>query len=539
MYLFGGKRIQGVQLPESLQEESPSDIQSDNDDDNQMTDAALTPKVNSDATSDPLETDELDASCNQVDAIPPSLMKYDHLAHLNLSESNIAFIDPNLYRSYPRLEILILSMNSIQEIPDDMPTYLPHLKVLHLDRNRITSLPDSIGQWNQMQDLKLGSEFGGNLLEEIPETLSEMIELVHLDLSHNRIQTVPFLQDMSQLRHLNLSHNQLRQVPDLFLSRCPRLETVDVSHNQIASLPQDFVDNMLYLSEIKLGVLNLSNNRICILPLELLDQPRIQVFIRGNPLIQLPSGQQQQRTEHRTVEAVTQGYLQAVQRFIQRAIPTSSYSQPVERHATEQDPGTVQEDDINTSLESQIPARSEAEGGLAGTLPDDDGDDQVATGFPSTVWDDTDIDDEHDQPYLIHSLQEIALRNTALFPSSVLSLLPGHLASAIENKTKSCLICKRPYIHEWVSTIQLKRYQGYSSTVSKVKFCSTGCWQRYRENIRERAMQMGNENPQRRALEYVRQQGNPLQPGSIEWIMAAVTASREQDEQMEVMANML
>ncbi len=120
MYLFGGKRIQGVQLPESLQEESSSDIQSDNDYDNQITNANLTPKVNFDATSDPLETNGLDASCSQVDAIPQSLMKYDHLAHLNLSESNISFIDPNLYRSYPRLEILILSMNSIQEIPEDL-----------------------------------------------------------------------------------------------------------------------------------------------------------------------------------------------------------------------------------------------------------------------------------------------------------------------------------------------------------------------------------------------------------------------------------
>ncbi|KAG1443407.1 hypothetical protein G6F56_010681 [Rhizopus delemar] len=83
----------------------------------------------------------------------------------------------------------------------------------------------------------------------------------------------------------------------------------------------------------------------------------------------------------------------------------------------------------------------------------------------------------------------------------------------------------------------MKQYHG-NFAVSKIRFCSARCWETYRHNMEQRANELQDFNHQReRALQFIEEE--PIEPGSLGWIMAAVTASREQHERMDVIANMV
>lgn len=415
---------------------------------------------------------ELDASRNQITAIPTQLELFISLTRLVLSNNSISIIPSEIYQHLVQLQTLNLSENQIEILPEDMPSYLPRLVSLSLDGNLITSLPDTIGNWKHLREFRLGSFYGGNQIRELPDTISDMTSLVDLDVSFNQLETLlpdTFLH-LPNINCINLSHNQLTVLPDTFLfGSCHKLTTIDLSDNLISTLPQMVATDILRLK--KLELLNVSNNQLSILPTELLDQPHIQVIIKGNPITEFSSRQDE--------------YHHTVQDMIQRASPTTDYpstSQPV------------------TSIEQDIA----------------------------------------NAPFLVHSLREITLRSVALLSSSeVMSRIPDHLSCDL-NKTQTCPSCDQPYIREWISSAQLKSYRGHPSVVRKVRFCDTKCWQDYREILNQEAIRIRDLDPrqqQQNALEFINQHEHTMESGSIDWIMAAVSAASVQEEQVDILAN--
>ncbi|CEG82980.1 hypothetical protein RMATCC62417_16965 [Rhizopus microsporus] len=534
MYLSGGQSLQGVEVPNSIQ----INIGSSSSFGPTEKDQIILRRMNLSSddlehelqkTKLPLEAIEFDASRNDLTIIPTSLNRFNNLTSLNLSSNHISTIDSELY--LPQLTTLLLSDNQIEFIPDYMPICFPSLVVLHLDGNRISLLPQTIGQWHLMQELKLGSElFGGNAIEYLPESITQMKKIIELNCSYNQITSLPSLQGINQLQHLNLSFNRLERAPDI---GSLGLKSINLSNNCIASLHQEFVS--FVLSSLNMEVIDLSHNRICVLPSDLLEQPRVQVIIKANPLIQ-PSNLQEASgsNTHRN------GWFRSVRQLLHRALPVSDHPQAAVRE--EEEERSINNMDVYTSTllpHSRPPINNNnSHLALTGTVPDDnnqeleEGEEEEEEAGSATS--------EQDEipPYLIHSLREIALRDTIKTNFSATSLLPPHIAFAIENKTKICPVCERPYIYEWVSSIQSRQYHCYNSTLRSVKFCSTRCWKAYREKIRIRAEQLQNAESQRqRALEFLRRDPEPLQPESFSWVVAAVTAAREQDEQMEAMMN--
>ncbi|KAI8047475.1 hypothetical protein BDF21DRAFT_317857, partial [Thamnidium elegans] len=466
---------------------------------------------------------ELDASRNQMTFIPTHLQFFTHLTQLVLSNNLLSVIPPELYQNLVQLQVLILSENQIETIPQDMPHYLRDLVSFSLDGNSIRVLPDSIGYWKNLREFRLGSSYGGNHLKTLPDTIANMTGLVDLDVSFNQLQTLlpdTFL-NLPLLNCINLSHNQINHLPVLFGS-CPKLTTVDLSDNQITSLSQIITTDFQRLE--KLELLNLSNNQLCILPTELLDRSGTQVIIKGNPIIEFP---------------VLQGaYHQFVRDMTQRAEPTQDYS----RENSHQ-PSTLHHQDINQAITHRA-----IQYHLVGNEDNNDTN-SLLTGVAVIEESIPITDDEiamepmdmYDTPFLLHSLREISLRAVIILSSyRLLSRIPDHIAMDLRNgSVQLCPSCHGPYIREWISSVQLKSYHGHPSVVRKVRFCGTKCWRDYRAKLAQKVIDVQNSSAlqQQEALQFIHQHQDTLVSGSIDWIMAAVSAASAQEEQADLLAN--
>lgn len=459
----------------------------------------------------------LDASRNQISTLQPSLLQcFTHLTQLNLCCNNLSVI-PEVILGLEHLQQLYLSENQIDAIPEAMPICLTELMVLNLDSNRIKVLPESIGQWKRLREFRLGSEYGGNLIEVLPEAVSEMQALVELDLSFNNLQHVGTTwRGLQKLKYLNLSHNRIKYMP-ILADDCCQLSTLDLSDNLIRTIPHAVANSVLRLMlNCQLQLLNLSNNRLQTVPTEMLDQAQTQVIIQGNPLTSSSLQQyqdlivQDEDNEDQQLNHITQqNDTQTVRDLIQTAIPMMDYRLHQEDH-----------EETHSMTEDQP--------------------DPVTHDSPTTT---TELDKDHSQPiYLVRSLREIALRSVVMFGDPLLlSDIPQHLAEDIRENLQLCPHCHSPFIHEWVSTVQLRTYQSHRSVPRQIRFCRTECWLAYKNMLQQEALAAQSEvhvRQQRQdALTYIAQHGNMLEPGSFEWVMAASLAATAQEEQADLLAN--
>lgn len=462
----------------------------------------------------------LDASRNQITAISPSLLSdFTRLTQLNLCCNHLSVI-PEAILGLDQLQQLYLSENQIEALPEAMPLCLTELTVLNLDGNRINVLPDSIGHWRKLREFRLGSEYGGNMIEELPASVSDMQALVELDLSFNDLQHVGTLQGLHKLKYLNLSHNRIKHLP-ILTEDCSQLSTLDVSDNLIRTIPHVAAHSVLRLMRCgRLQVLNLSNNRLELIPTEMLDQTQTQVIIQGNPLtslsfqhqdlIQQDDLQEEEEDQHIVRQNDTDTST-TVRDLVQTAIPMMDY------HWNQHD----QQEALSIEQQEQGPGAQD-----------------------TPIEQDSNIHQDQGQPiyYLVHSLREIALRlAVSVGDQLLLSDVPEHLAQDIRENLQLCPHCRSPFIHEWVSTAQLRSYQSHRSVPRQVRFCGTACWLAYKEILQQQALAAQSEvhlTQQRQdALTFIAQHGHVLEPGSFEWVMAASLAATAQEEHADLLAN--
>ena len=232
------------------------------------------------------------------------------------------------------LSTLDLSNCGLSEVPDAVfeLTHLNELKLGHWSdsnkqhRNKITQLPDAISRLQNLQHLDLSS----NQLTKLPETLAQLPRLQHLDISNNKLSELPpvicqlpnlQLLDMSnneiknlpeqiavldQLLRLNLSKNLLRSLPEAFKS-LQKLQRLDISYNYLTQFPEALtrLDRLLQLSLIgnqitelpqaidrlkSLRIIYLNNNQLSELPPTFGNLSNLQrIYISNNVLEQFPT----------------------------------------------------------------------------------------------------------------------------------------------------------------------------------------------------------------------------------------------------------
>lgn len=195
--------------------------------------------------------EKLDLSDNSF-AVVPSLSLSDvgfTLRHLSIKSNNIEHVDSTTFPDIPFLQYLDLSSNKLTILPDNVFTSLGMLHRLDLSSNPLRANFKELFHYAQnLKALNLANT-GITLAPHLP-----LPKLVHLNLSHNHIETMNknSVQGLQKLKHLDLSHNQLFHVPSHIWMHLPSLKSVDLSHNPIREILADSFYGMQNVQELKL-----------------------------------------------------------------------------------------------------------------------------------------------------------------------------------------------------------------------------------------------------------------------------------------------
>lgn len=189
-----------------------------------------------------------------------------------------------------------------KEIPEEIGL-LVNLKLLNIHgveqgkHAKLTKLPNELCQitnleginasWNNIRQIRTGVipirltyiYLSGNNLDVVPEGILTLKNLEALHLSYNNIQEVPHF-NMPNLSILSLDHNQIKTFSDY--SYLKKLNHLCLSFNKIAKIPDGTIPNrMVFLS--------ISNNRLKIIPLEILKLKKLEgLNLRNNKITKIP-----------------------------------------------------------------------------------------------------------------------------------------------------------------------------------------------------------------------------------------------------------
>ena len=196
---------------------------------------------------------------NQIETLPPTLLKMKNLTYLDLSNNLIRSL-PQEITTLPNLTHLYLRNNLIGD--DDMPKEMGHLKIslkdLNLSGNRFTTIPPAILSLRGLRNLFMG----GNRMTYIPSAVQDLRRLHVLYAGGNFLKFLP--EEIGHLTHLSaliLADNQLESLPDS-ICEMKRLRCLQLHQNRLTTLP----NGLIYLN--------------CLRELSLRDNPLVVRFVR-------------------------------------------------------------------------------------------------------------------------------------------------------------------------------------------------------------------------------------------------------------------
>ncbi|KAL3282022.1 hypothetical protein HHI36_005225 [Cryptolaemus montrouzieri] len=178
------------------------------------------------------------------------LGNYGNLVELDVSENNIEHLDLS---AVEQLQILQCSRNSLTQLI----IHGKNLTSLIAGNNKLKSLSVSCPPTNLRH-----IDVSYNDFDVFPEWISGCSDIRCIFASNNNLQFLPdhlFCNEMPYLQTLQLAYNQLQQLPTI-QRRLP-LQEMFLQNNNLSNLPRTL---FRYIPDIK--VLNLSNNRLCDLP---------------------------------------------------------------------------------------------------------------------------------------------------------------------------------------------------------------------------------------------------------------------------------
>uniref|UniRef100_A0A673V8C3 Podocan like 1 n=1 Tax=Suricata suricatta TaxID=37032 RepID=A0A673V8C3_SURSU len=253
--------------------------------DNQLSNAGLPP----DAFRGSEAVIVLSLSSNRLSYLPPSLPP--SLERLHLQNNLISKVPRGALSRQTQLRELYLQHNQLTDSGLDATTFskLHHLEYLDLSHNRLASVPAGLPRTLAVLHL------GRNRIRWVEATrLRGARALRYLLLQHNQLGATGLpagrnelralepepLAGLAQLRELSLAHNRLR-VGDIgpgTWHELQALQVLDLSHNELSFVPPDLPE--------ALEELHLQGNRIGqVGPEAFLSTPRLRaLFLRANRL---------------------------------------------------------------------------------------------------------------------------------------------------------------------------------------------------------------------------------------------------------------
>ena len=178
-----------------------------------------------------------------------------------------------------RLTTLILSSNQLEELPEQI-AQLHNLISLVLDDNQLTTLPEQIAQLPHLATLVLSN----NRLKTLPRPICQLYSLRGLYLDRNQLSWLPErIGDLRNLTELGLDHNQLFWLPEQ-IGNLRNLTGLGLGHNQLSELPERIGDLQ------NLTKLLLDHNQFSVLPSQISHlRNLISLGLNENQLATLPA----------------------------------------------------------------------------------------------------------------------------------------------------------------------------------------------------------------------------------------------------------
>nr|VZI48001.1 unnamed protein product [Spirometra erinaceieuropaei] len=142
------------------------------------------------------------------------------------------------------IERLSLASNKLSKLDGQGLAQLDTLTILDLRDNLLTELPEEIKALSSLKQLVVAS----NQLTRLPPTIVKLSSLVWLDASHNKITELPTgMEAMAAIERLNLQDCQLNSLPDRLP---PKLGLLDLSKNRLTCLPCGLLQDSTHLREV-------------------------------------------------------------------------------------------------------------------------------------------------------------------------------------------------------------------------------------------------------------------------------------------------
>lgn len=144
------------------------------------------------------------------------------------------------------IEELKLPYRNLSHVPESI-SKLTDLKRLHLGGNFLDSIPDSITNLDQLQELNIRF----NQIEYLPKDIGKMKTLKKLDAYKNKLYVLPeSIIDLSNLEYLNFDYNYLLALPE-DIGRLGKLKALYLMYNSFTEIPESIKDLSL-IEEISL-----------------------------------------------------------------------------------------------------------------------------------------------------------------------------------------------------------------------------------------------------------------------------------------------
>lgn len=198
------------------------------------------------------------------------------LSELKMANNELSGILPDHITKLHGLQLLDLHGNSISELPEALRE-LVNLRVVNLAQNKLSSK-----SFNRLTNLSLvelimsSNRLSGTLFPAQNSPIMESLKL--LDVSHNMLDTITGTEiGLARIQTLDLSGNRLKSLPDI--SSWRELLTFSIAKNVVAEIPKGFFTLQ------RLRNADLSNNNITKVDSGLLSmQNLVSLNLAGNPL---------------------------------------------------------------------------------------------------------------------------------------------------------------------------------------------------------------------------------------------------------------
>lgn len=153
------------------------------------------------------------------------------------------FLPTNFGYGLVNLQNLSIPLNKVRVLPNSI-CEMKSLRHLNARFNAIHGLPRGIGRLTHLEILNMSSNF--NNLTELPESISNLINLRELDLSNNQIRVLPdTIYQLKNLIELNLDQNPIvvppieivnqgvEPIQDYMMKK--RLDMIKAEHERISA----------------------------------------------------------------------------------------------------------------------------------------------------------------------------------------------------------------------------------------------------------------------------------------------------------------